>query len=52
MYFVNKVIKKLIKKFWIKHQLLLLYHSQTNRLVKKFNQILYEKLAKLAKKMD
>src|SRR5688572_15749208 len=37
-YFVNKVIKQLIERFRIKHSLSLPYYSQTNGLVKRFNQ--------------
>ncbi len=40
------------KKFRIKHCLSSLYHPQTNGLVKRFNQTLYEKLAKLLEETD
>ena len=51
-HFVNRVIKDLTEKFKIKHCLSLPYHLQTNGLVKRFNQTLYEKLAKLANEMN
>ncbi len=51
-HFVNKVIADLIEKFRIKHYLSLPYHLQINDFVKRFNQILCEKLAKLADEMD
>jgi len=47
-YFMNKVIQNLSEKFRIKHRLFTPYHSQTNGLVERFNQTLYEKLAKMA----
>jgi len=37
----------LTEKFRIKHKLSSPYHSQTNGLVERFNQTLYEKLAKV-----
>ncbi len=40
------------KKFRIKHRLSSPYHSQTNRLVERFNQTLCEKLAKVADESD
>ncbi len=52
MHFVNWVIVDLMKKFKIKYHLLLPYHLQTNGLVKRFNQTLYEKLAKLVEETD
>ena len=51
-HFVNRVIEDLTEKFRIKHRLSLPYHPQTNGLVKRFNQTLCEKLAKLAEEMD
>ena len=51
-HFVNRVIEDLMKKFRIKHRLSSPYHPQTNGLVERFNQILCEKLAKLAKETD
>ncbi len=48
MHFVNRVIQDLSKKFKIKYRLFTSYHSQTNGLVEYFNQILCEKLAKMA----
>ena len=52
MHFVNKVIEDLMEKFKIKHCLSSLYYLQINGLVERFNQMLYEKLAKLADKID
>jgi len=49
---VNRVIADLTEKFRIKHYLLLPYHLQMNGFVKRFNQTLCEKLAKLADKMN
>ncbi len=51
-HFVNEVIQKLIKRFRIKHSLLLSYHSQSNRLVERFNKTLCEGIAKLAEEVD
>src|SRR6266498_5354343 len=50
-HFVNRVIEDLTEKFRIKHRLSSPYHFQTNGLVKRFNQILCEKLAKLSDEM-
>src|SRR6266545_2868498 len=47
-HFVNRVIQDLSEKFRIKHRLSTPYHPQTNGLVERFNQILCEKLAKMA----
>src|SRR6266498_4142198 len=52
IHFVNRIIEDLMKRFRIKHCLSLPYHSQTNGLVKKFNQTLCEKLAKLSEETD
>ncbi len=52
MHFVNQVIEDLTEKFRIKHHLSLPYHLQINGLVKRFNQTLYEKFAKLAKETN
>ncbi len=52
MHFVNKVIKNLIRKFKIKYHLFSPYHLQMNGLVKRFNQTLCEKLAKLVNETD
>src|SRR6266540_2533489 len=51
-HFVNRIIEDLTEKFWIKHRLSSPYHPQTNSLVKRFNQTLCKKLAKLAEEMD
>ncbi len=52
IHFVNRVIQDLTEKFRIKHRLSSLYYLQTNGLVKRFNQTLYEKLAKVADESD
>ena len=52
MHFVNRVIENLMEKFRIKHYLSSPYHPQTNSLVKRFNQTLCKKLAKLAEEID
>ena len=51
-HFVNRVIEDLTEKFRIKHRLSSPYHFQTNGLVKRFNQILCEKLAKVSEETD
>src|SRR6266540_3986828 len=51
-YFVNRVIEDLTEKFRIKHHLSSPYNLQTNGLMKRFNQTLCEKLAKLAEEID
>ncbi len=51
-HFMNEVIQRLTKRFRIKHSLSSLYHSQSNRLVERFNKMLYEGIAKLAEEMD
>ena len=48
-HFVNEVIQELTDKFWIRHSLSSPYHPQSNGLVKCFNRILCEGLAKMAK---
>ncbi len=50
-YFINKVIQILTKRFRIKHILFLPYHPQSNELVKRFNKILYEGIAKVAEEI-
>ncbi len=52
IHFVNEVIQKLIKRFKIKHNLSSSYHLQSNGLVKRFNKILCEGIAKLAEEVD
>ncbi len=49
---MNKVIQKLIKKFRIKHSLSSPYHPQSNELIERFNKMLCEEIAKLAKEVD
>ncbi len=49
MHFVNTIIQKLTDKFRIWYSLFSLYHLQNNRLMKRFNQILCEELAKVVK---
>ncbi len=51
-HFVNRIIEDLTEKFRIKHCLSSPYHPQTNGLVKRFNQMLCEKLAKLSEETD
>ncbi len=51
-HFVNKVIIDLIKKFRIKYHLSFLYHCQINGFIKRYNQILCKKQAKIANKID
>ncbi len=51
IHFMNKVIQDLSEKFRIKYRLSTSYYLQTNGLVKRFNQILYKKLAKMAEKI-
>ncbi len=46
-YFNNQVIEKLLKRFKIRHNLSTPYHPKTNELVKRFNKMLCESLAKL-----
>ncbi len=51
-HFNNKMIEELMKKFNIKHNFLTPYHPKTNKLVERFNKILCESLAKLAKERN
>ncbi len=51
-HFVNELIQRLIKRFKIKHSLLSPYHPQLNRLVKRFNKMLCEGIAKLVEEVD
>src|SRR6266498_1863001 len=51
-HFVNEVIQELTDKFWIWHSLFSPYHSQSNRLVERFNRTLYEGLAKVAETIN
>ena len=46
------MIKKLMKKFQIKHLFSTPYHPQTNGLVERFNRTLCESLAKLGETND
>src|SRR2546421_445754 len=45
-HFRNTMIKKLMERFQIKHNLSIPYHPQTNGLVERFNRTLCESLAK------
>src|SRR3954447_16086799 len=49
-HFRNKLVEELCGKFEIKHKLSAPYHSQTNRLVERFNRTLCESLAKVSEK--
>src|SRR6266508_2887197 len=51
-HFVNEVIQELTDKFQIRHSLSSLYHLQSNGLVKRFNKILCEGLAKVAETIN
>ncbi len=51
-HFMNEVIQRLTKRFRIKHSLSSSYHSQSNGLIKRFNKMLCEGIAKLAKEVD
>ncbi len=50
-HFVNEVIRKLTKKFRVKHSLSSPYHPQSNGLVKRFNKTLCEGIAKVAEEL-
>ena len=52
IYFVNEVIQKLTKRFKVRHSLSSPYHLQSNELVKRFNKILYEGIAKVAEEIE
>src|SRR6266540_316050 len=52
IHFVNEVIQRLTKRFRIKHSLSSSYHPQSNRLVERFNKMLCEGIARLAKEID
>ncbi len=45
--FVNEVVKQLTEKFWVKHHRSILYRSQANELIERFNKSLCDLLAKL-----
>src|SRR5204862_6168812 len=47
-HFVNKMLDSLCDQLEVKHRLSIAYHPQTNGLVKHYNRILYETLAKFA----
>jgi len=51
-HFVNELIQRLTKRFKIKYSLSSPYHPQSNRLVERFNKMLYEGIAKLAEEVD
>ncbi len=51
-HFMNKVVQRLTKRFRIKHSLSSSYYPQSNGLVKRFNKILCERIAKLAEEVD
>src|SRR6266542_2465330 len=51
-HFINEVIQELTDKFQIRHSLSSSYHPQSNRLVKRFNRILCEGLAKMAETIN
>src|SRR6266498_3130899 len=50
-HFVNEVIRKLTKKFRVRHSLSSPYHPQSNGLVERFNKTLYEGIAKVAEEL-
>ncbi len=50
-HFVNEVIRKLTKRFRVKHNLSLPYHPQSNGLVERFNKTLCERIAKVAEEL-
>ncbi len=49
---MNEVIQKLTKRFRIKYSLSSPYYLQSNGLVERFNKMLCEGIAKLAKEVD
>ncbi len=51
-HFINELIQKLTKRFKIKHSLSSPYHSQSNRLIERFNKTLYKGIAKIAEEVD
>ncbi len=51
IHFINEMIQKLTRRFRIRHSLSSLYHSQSNKLVKRFNKMLYEGIAKVAEEI-
>ncbi len=48
---MNEVIRKLTKRFRVKHSLSSPYHPQLNGLVERFNKTLCEGIAKVAKEL-
>src|SRR6266540_1326486 len=50
-HFVNEVIRKLTKKFRVKHSLSSPYHLQSNGLVERFNKTLCKGIAKVAEEL-
>src|SRR6266540_2014431 len=50
-HFVNEVIRKLTKRFRVRHSLSSPYHPQSNGLVERFNKTLCEGIAKVAEKL-
>ncbi len=50
-HFVNEVIRKLTKRFRVRHSLSSPYHPQSNGLVERFNKTLCEGIAKVAEEL-
>ncbi len=50
-HFVNEVIRKLMKRFRVKHSLSSLYYSQSNGLMERFNKTLCKGIAKVAEEL-